>query len=278
MAMDADALEHAGTKRHDVVRVSGGARRVEQDDLAEEVPVALEYNGISHAVMLATPCDLEEFAVGFSLSEGIVPSLADIYEAEVEHGANGITVHLRIEGGAFVRLKEKRRNLTGRTGCGLCGTEDLGQVLRPLPQVHGKQALSPAAVRRALEDLKRHQPINRQTGATHAAAWCSSDGEGRVLAVFEDVGRHNALDKLIGFMAREKIDSTNGFLAMTSRASVELVQKAASVGMPALVAISAPTALAVRTAESCGMILLAFARGDEFVAYANADKLAKAPE
>jgi len=273
MAMDAEALEHAGTKRHSVVRVCGGARRVEQDTLAEEVPVALEYNGISHAVMLATPCDLEEFAVGFSLSEGIVPSLADIYEAEVEHGTGGITVHLRIEGGAFAKLKEKRRNLTGRTGCGLCGTEDLGQVLRPLPQVAGKQALSPLAVRHALEDLKRHQPINRQTGATHAAAWC--DNRGRVTAVFEDVGRHNALDKLIGFMARDKIDATNGFLAMTSRASVELVQKAASVGMPALVAISAPTALAVRTAESCGMILLAFARGEEFVAYANADKLAK---
>ena len=270
--MDVEAADHAGTQRRTVVRVAGGVQREASDDLAEEVPVALEYNGISHAVMLATPCDLEEFALGFSLSEGIVAGLGDIYEAEVEHGADGITVHLRIEGGAFARLKEKRRNLTGRTGCGLCGTEDLGQVLRPLPQVRGREALSPTAVQRALEDLKRHQPINRKTGATHAAAWC--DGEGRVLAVFEDVGRHNALDKLIGFMAREKRDAQDGFLAMTSRASVELVQKAASLGMPALVAISAPTALAVRTAESCGMILVAFARGDEFVVYANADKLA----
>jgi formate dehydrogenase accessory protein FdhD len=271
--MDAEATQHAATARRTVVRFASGLASEAHDDLAEEVPVALEYNGISHAVMLATPCDLEAFAVGFSLSEGIVPGLDDIYETEIEHAAGGITVHLRIEGGAFARLKEKRRNLTGRTGCGLCGTEDLGQVLRPLPQVQGKLALSPLAVQRALEDLKRHQPINRKTGATHAAAWC--DHEGRVLAVFEDVGRHNALDKLIGFMAREKFDATVGFLAMTSRASVELVQKAASVGMPALVAISAPTALAVNTAESCGMVLLAFARGNEFVAYAHADKLAK---
>ncbi|HEX7645002.1 MAG TPA: formate dehydrogenase accessory sulfurtransferase FdhD [Burkholderiaceae bacterium] len=273
MTMDAEAFEHAGTERRKVVRFAGSVRSVAPDDLADEVPVALEYNGISHAVMLATPCDLEAFAVGFTLSEGIVAGIGDIYEVEVEHGPDGITVHLRIEGGAFARLKEKRRNLTGRTGCGLCGTEDLGQVLRPLPQVKGKHALKPSAVQRALEDMKQHQPINRKTGATHAAAWC--DGEGRVLAAFEDVGRHNALDKLIGFMAREKIDPTDGFLAMTSRASVELVQKAASLGMPALVAISAPTALAVRTAEACGMILLAFARGDEFVAYAHAEKLAQ---
>ena len=271
--MDAGAFEHAGTERREIIRFAGGASRAASDDLAEEVPVALEYNGISHAVMLATPCDLEEFALGFSLSEGIVAGADDIYELEVEHGATGITVHMRIEGGAFARLKDKRRNLTGRTGCGLCGTEDLGQVLRPLPQVAGGQPLAPAAVLRSLEGLKQHQPINLKTGATHAAAWC--DGEGRVVAVFEDVGRHNALDKLVGFMARKKIDPTDGFVAMTSRASVELVQKAAALGIPALVAISAPTALAVRTAESCGMILLAFARGDGFVAYANAGKLAQ---
>jgi len=273
MKMDAEALEHKVTERRGVIRVAGGAASEALDDLAEEVPVALEYNGISHAVMLATPCDLEEFATGFTLSEGIVPGLDDIYEAEVEHGANGITVHLRIEGGAFTKLKEKRRNLSGRTGCGLCGTEELSQVLRPLPQVAVKQVLAPAAVARALEELKRHQPINRRTGAMHAAAWCSA--EGRLLAVFEDVGRHNALDKLIGFMARQQIDATDGFVIMTSRASVELVQKAAIAGMPAMVAISAPTALAVRTAQACGMLLLGFARGDEFVAYANADKLSK---
>lgn len=273
MDMDAEAFEHAATERRTVVRFAGGVGREVPDDLADEVPVALEYNGISHAVMLATPCDLEEFAVGFSLSEGIASGLGDIFEVEIEHGTEGITVHLRIEGGAFARLKEKRRNLTGRTGCGLCGTEDLGQVLRPLRQVQGKKALSPGTVKQALDGLKQHQPMNRKTGATHAAAWC--DGEGEVLAAFEDVGRHNALDKLIGFMAREKVDAGDGFLVMTSRASVELVQKAASIGVPALVAISAPTALAVRTAESCGMILLAFARGDEFVAYAHADKLAK---
>lgn len=270
--MDADLKLHEPTVQLRVTRVRGAVRKVEVDDLADEVPVALEYNGISHAVMLATPSALEEFAIGFTLSEGIVPAIADIYEIDVEHGASGITVHVRIEGSAFMKLKERRRNLTGRTGCGLCGTEDLDQVLRPLKQVQAKHPLSPAAVKRAVAGLKEFQPINRLTGATHAAAWC--DNEGTVKLAFEDVGRHNALDKLIGAMAKGKVDACDGFLAMTSRASVELVQKAASVGMPALVAISAPTALAVRTADACGMTLLAFARGDEFVVYAHAANLA----
>jgi FdhD protein len=273
LTVDADATRQDSTERRAVTRVSGGVRRETTDELADEVPVALEYNGISHAVMLATPADLEEFATGFSLSEGIVGTPGDIYEIDVEHGAAGITVHLRIEGGAFAKLKERRRNLTGRTGCGLCGTEDLGQVMRPLKQVSGSSPLSPAAVKRALAGLKETQPLNRRTGATHAAAWCDADGV--VLAAFEDVGRHNALDKLIGFMAGKQVDARAGFLVMTSRASVELVQKAATIGIPALVAISAPTALAVRTAEACGMLLLAFARGDEFVAYAHAAKLAE---
>jgi FdhD protein len=266
------ADEIASTHRLAISRLKGGEWQQAQDDLAEEVPIALEYNGISHAVMLATPADLREFAVGFSLSEGIVAAPQDIFGVEAESSAAGITLHIRIGSGEFMHLKERRRNLTGRTGCGLCGTESLDQVMRPLPRVDAEQTLSAGAIRRALASLKRFQPLNRITGATHAAAWSTPEGE--VLAGFEDVGRHNALDKLIGSMAMKHIDAHNGFVLMTSRASVELVQKAATVGISALVAISAPTALAVRTAERCGMTLVAFARGEEFVGYANRESIA----
>jgi len=241
------------------------------DDVIEEVPVAFEYNGISHAVMLASPSDLDEFALGFSLSEGICATVKDFFEVEVAQSTAGITLQIKISSEAFVKLKERRRNLTGRSGCGLCGTESLDQVIRPLLPSSHAQTLSAASVRRALSGLKDRQPVNRLTGGAHAAAWCTSHGE--LLAVFEDVGRHNALDKLIGATAKQRLNVQDGFVLITSRASVELVQKAATVGISALVAISAPTALAVRTARDCGMTLLAFARGEEFVAYANAQNV-----
>jgi FdhD protein len=238
-----------------------------EDELAEEVPVALEYNGVAHAVMLATPGDLEEFALGFSLSEGILASPAEFYGVEIEHGAPGITARIDIAAGAFMRLKERRRALAGRTGCGLCGVDSLAQVIRPLPCLAPTRALSGAAIRRALAQVRQEQPLNRLTGATHAALWCGRDGVPR--AAFEDVGRHNALDKLIGGLHAAGADLSDGFCLITSRASVEMVQKAATVGIAAMVAISAPTALAVRTALECGMTLVAFARGDNFVAYAH---------
>jgi FdhD protein len=263
-------LDMANDSRpHLISRLRGGVWTQAHDDLAEEVPVALEYNGISHAVMLATPADLEEFALGFSLSEGILASPADCYGIELTQDDDGITMHLTVSAAAFAALTERRRNLTGRTGCGLCGTESLAQVQRALPQV-ARASLSASGIRRAIAGLKAFQPLNQLTGATHAAAWCTIDGELR--AVFEDVGRHNALDKLIGALATEN-NFRNGFALITSRASVEMVQKAATVGIPALVAISAPTALAVRTAQECGMTLLAFARGDGFTGYANHDHI-----
>jgi len=258
-------------RRHAIWRWRAGEWRQDHDDLAEEVPVALEYNGISHAVMLATPSDLEEFALGFSLSEAILASPDDCYGIEVGRSDAGITLHVRISSAAFVLLKDRRRNMAGRTGCGLCGTESLGQVLRPLPQLAIKQTLSASGIRRALAGLALLQPLNQMTGGTHAAAWCLPDGELR--AGFEDVGRHNALDKLIGAMAKTRIDVEDGFAVVTSRASLELVQKAATVGIHALVAVSAPSALAARTAQDCGMTLVAFARGDGFVAYANSGNI-----
>ncbi|MFL6709801.1 MAG: formate dehydrogenase accessory sulfurtransferase FdhD [Massilia sp.] len=242
------------------------------DALAEEVPVALEYNGVSHAVMLATPADLAEFALGFSLSEGIIDTPRQCYGIELEHGATGITAHIDIAAGAFARLKERRRTLAGRTGCGLCGVDSLDQVLRPLAYLAPTRALSAAAIRAALEQLTAHQPINRNTGAMHAALWCGRDGAPRL--AFEDVGRHNALDKLIGGLHAQQADLADGFALITSRASVEMVQKAATVGIAALVAISAPTALAARAAQACGLTLVAFARGGGFTAYAHAINIA----
>lgn len=241
------------------------------DDVVEEVAVAFEYNGISHAVMLASPHDLEEFALGFSLSEGICASVKDCYDIEVNHSAAGITLQIQISSESFAKLKERRRNLTGRTGCGLCGTESLSEVIRPLPMSNAQQTLLTSDIHHALSGLIDQQPLSRLTGGAHAAAWCSADGE--LLAVYEDVGRHNALDKLIGAITKQGMNLQTGFVLMTSRASVELVQKSATVGISALVAISAPTALAIKTAQRCGMTLIAFARKNEFVVYANGQNI-----
>lgn len=263
---------HAPSVRMAVARMRAGVWGKADDALAEEVPVALEYNGVSHAVMLATPADIAEFSLGFSLSEGILVSPREFYGVEVEHGAAGITAHIEVASAAFMRLKERRRNLSGRTGCGLCGVDSLAQVIRPIAYLAPTQALSVAAIRHALAAVKQQQPLNRLTGATHAALWCGRDGAPRL--AFGDVGRHNALDKLIGALHANVFDPTDGFVLITSRASVEMVQKAASVGIAAMVAISAPTALAARTAQDCGLTLVAFARGDDFVAYAHGINIA----
>lgn len=275
-AMDADDMtensSHAPSARMAVSRMRAGVWSSTHDELAEEVPVALEYNGVSHAVMLATPADIEQFALGFSLSEGIIDARRELYGVEVSHAAAGITAHIDIATGAFHRLKDRRRNLSGRTGCGLCGVDSLAQVIRPIAYLAPTQALSDVAIRRALLEVKGRQPLNRLTGATHAAVWCGRDGA--PLMAYEDVGRHNALDKLIGGLHQEGFDPTAGFVVITSRASVEMVQKAATVGIAAMVAISAPTALAARTAQDCGLTLVAFARGDDFVAYAHGVNIA----
>lgn len=243
----------------------------EQDQLAVEIPVALEFNDISHAVMLATPCDLESFALGFALSEGIVESRAEFRGAKVTESTLGITVHCEISGHAFLMLKQRRRNMTGRTGCGLCGVESLQQVFRPLSAVPVGVQVPVQAIRAALKSMATLQPFNRLTGGMHAAAWSLPDG--RLRQVCEDVGRHNALDKLIGMLAERGSGFQDGFLLITSRASVEMVQKAATVGISSLIAISAPTALAVKTAQAAGMTLVAFARGEEFVVYAHGDRI-----
>jgi FdhD protein len=240
-------------------------------ELAQEVPIAFEYNGISHAVMLATPADLEDFALGFSFSEGIAPP-AQFRGVDARESAAGITLAIEIAAEAFAQLKARRRTLAGRTGCGICGTESLGQVLRPLPDLSGiALQVTPSALARAHAGLAAVQPLQRATGAAHVAVWCTPDGA--IVLAREDVGRHNALDKLIGALARARIDPHAGFALVTSRASVEMVQKSATAGIAVLAAVSAPTALAVRTAESCGQTLIGFARGAAFNVYTRPDRL-----
>jgi len=254
-----------------VVRWRDGTRSELDDWLTEEVPIALEFNGVSHAVMLATPADLEDFALGFGLAEGIFESGADLYGCEIEPSAHGITVQMEVSSRCFAALKARRRTLAGRTGCGVCGTESLDQVLRPVPVVTTAERMHANAIARAMREMRERQRLCAITGAVHAAAWC--DLAGRVHWLREDVGRHNALDKLIGALARARADATTGFIAVTSRASVEMVQKAAVAGVPLLAAVSAPTLLAVETAENAGMALVGLARGDDLVVYAHAQRV-----
>jgi FdhD protein len=237
--------------------------------IAEEVPVALEYNGISHAVMLATPADLEDFALGFSLSEGILVHPRELRDVELDESARGIRLAMEIASERFVLLKDRRRNLAGRTGCGLCGTESLEQVFRALPRVPEGPGLAVERLHDALRKLAEIQTLQQRTGGVHAAFWLDDDHA----ALREDVGRHNALDKLIGHLARRGTDFAAGAAIITSRASSEMVQKAAALGIPILAAVSAPTLQAVRLAEALDMTLIGFARGDHHVVYSHPRRL-----
>ncbi|HEY1723062.1 MAG TPA: formate dehydrogenase accessory sulfurtransferase FdhD [Magnetospirillaceae bacterium] len=250
-----------------------GARTAPIDAaVAAEVPIALAYNGTSHVVMMATPADLADFALGFSLSEGILADTGELHEIAVEDGEDGVEIALDVAPHANDRLSDRRRNMTGRTGCGLCGVDELVQVARPLGRVGVGQRIEIGAVHKALDALRDHQAINQKTGAVHAAAWAGIDGA--IILVREDVGRHNALDKLIGAMARAGIDFQSGFAVITSRCSFEMVQKAVTVNIPFLVAISAPTTMALRIAERAGLTLVALARSDSVTAYANPGRIA----
>ena len=245
------------------------------DCLAEEVPIALVYNGVSHAVMLATPKDLDDFALGFSLTEGILKNKSELYDIEIVALQEGIELQITIASERFENLKERRRSMTGRTGCGLCGAENLAQVMR-FPQAdvsivqHALQNISWQSVQNAYDNIQPMQTLQRLTGATHACAW--ADLEGKINLVREDVGRHNAMDKLIGALSKA-IPTETGFVLTTSRASYEMVQKVMSVGIQMLAAISAPTGLAVRIAEDNNVTLLGFVRNGTHVVYAHPERL-----
>jgi FdhD protein len=274
----AEPLTHpADAAARDAVELHAHERWVESAavalpaELAQEVPIAFEYNGISHAVMLATPADFEDFALGFSFSEAIAQP-AQLRAVDVHESAAGITLAIEVAADAFAQLKARRRTLAGRTGCGICGTESLGQVLRPLPDLSAVALrVAAPALARAHAGLAAVQPLQHATGAAHVAVWCTPDGA--IVLAREDIGRHNALDKLIGALARAGVDPGTGFALVTSRASVEMVQKAATAGIAVLAAVSAPTALAVGTAGSCGQTLIGFARGTAFSVYTRPDRL-----
>jgi len=274
-----EGLRRVGVRRHEGVR-----QRVDQDWVIDEAPVALVYNGISHVVMMATPTSLEDFAVGFSLSEGLLQGIDELRDLRVEPstsavlGETGFSVHLQVSPRAFERFKDRRRQLAGRTGCGLCGIDSLEAFEQALPVglLNGlgdeaRPGVWPAladpgvAVRRVLSALPAQQALQAHSGGCHAAAWATPGGE--LLCVREDVGRHNALDKLIGAMAL-KGPLPPGLVVVSSRASHEMVSKCVRMGVDTLGAISAPTSLAITLAQRSGLRLFGFCRGDAVVAYA----------
>ncbi|WP_294901139.1 formate dehydrogenase accessory sulfurtransferase FdhD [Tatumella sp. UBA2305] len=243
-----------------------------QDWLAEEVPVALVYNGISHVVMMATPQQLEAFAVGFSLSEGIISSPSEIYGIDVLPQCQGIEVHIELSTRRFMALKEHRRAMAGRTGCGVCGVEQLEQIGKPIPPLPFTRRFNLQALDSGLSQLSDFQPIGRQTGCTHVAAWM--DEQGQLTGGCEDVGRHVALDKLLGHRSRQGWQQ--GAVVASSRASYEMVQKSAMCGVEILFAVSAATSLAVEVAERCGLTLVGFSKPGRAIIYSHPQRLYQA--
>ena len=257
----------AGVQQVAALRIDRGQAQHLTEQVAEETAVALVFNGISHAVMMASPLDLEDFALGFALSEGIITQPGELIDLEVVPGRDGIAVEITLIEAKFQQLKQVRRSMTGRTGCGLCGYESLDAAIRPIQHVVSEQRIAAAQVSAAMALLQQTQPLNAATGATHVAMWWQASG---VLSR-EDVGRHNALDKLIGATAR--MPGRDGMVVMSSRASYEIVHKAAAAGFNTVAAVSAPTALAIRMAEQAGVTLIGFARGERLTLYTHPQRI-----
>ena len=255
----------------DVSAISEAGIRPARAAIAEEIPVALIYAQRTHAVMMATPCDLEDLAIGFSLSEGIVEDAREIGGVKVFRHSRGIDVAIDVPSAIADRLATRARALPGRTGCGLCGVEAIDDAIRQPPKVAATLAVTADAIWRATAALTENQPLNSDTHAIHAAAWATSSGDLQI--VREDVGRHNALDKVLGALARAGRAAGEGFAVVTSRASFELVQKAAVCGVPILAAVSRPTGLAVRLADAAGMSLVALVRGQSANVYTHPSRI-----
>ena len=248
-----------------------GARHV-RDEVACEIPVALHYNDQPFVVLMATPSDLADLALGFSLSEALIRKASELQIDGIDESVDGIAIRMTVPEARAEALANRGRNLPGYGGCGVCGSADIESVMRTPPRIESTTSIDEAALHRALAALHQRQPLNAATGATHAAGF--SDRDGTLLLVREDVGRHNALDKLIGAMASARIDAGDGFAIVTSRASYELAMKAAQVGIPLLAAISAPTTLAIALADSARLCLVGFARDGHCAVYAHPERLA----
>jgi FdhD protein len=260
----------ASVVAHQFARLGERTSEEQEAPLAAEVPVALVYNGRPHVVMMCTPADLEDFGVGFTVTEQIADA-SDIKRVDVVKYSRGIELQIEVPAAAAERLTERGRAIVGRTGCGLCGVEVIDEAMRELRLVRSTMVLSRDALWRASESLGARQPLNNETNTIHAAAWVTPDGTLRV--VREDVGRHNALDKVLGALARDGTDATDGFLLVTSRASYELVQKAAVANVPLLAAVSRPTALAVQLADEAGITLVGLLRGRTANVYCHGERI-----
>lgn len=265
-------LGYAGTLlEKEAIRWGLDGPRAGMESIAEETPVAIAYNGQAHVVMMATPQDLEEFALGFSLTEELVRTPRDFLGVEVIRYGQGIELQVSVAPECQAVIAARSRRLSGRTGCGICGAESFAAVMKQVHAVATGPVISAGAIHRAVAALPARQALNAAAGAVHAAAWASLEGE--VLLVREDVGRHNALDKLIGALTRAGADPRSGFVVVTSRASFEMVQKTTVLGAPLMAAISGPTGLAVRLAQQSGLTLVGFCRPERFTVYTHPERL-----
>jgi len=253
------------------LRIDADGVRETSSVLAEEVPIALVYNGRPHVVVMGTPTDLEDLAVGFSRTEGIVDESSQIERVDVVRASHGVELQIHIPDASAIRLEERTRGIVSRTGCGLCGVETINDMLHVPARVGSRLHVTADAMRTVSADLSRQQTINNETSTVHAAAWATPDGELHVIR--EDVGRHNALDKVLGALARMGMDPSAGFVIVTSRASYEMVQKAATCGVELLAAISRPTGLAIRFAEAADMTLIGLLRGNTANIYCRPERV-----
>jgi FdhD protein len=255
----------------DAVRWEGGVWAAQHEQIVEETPVAIVYNRIPHVVMMATSTDLEDFALGFSLTEELIESADDLRQLEISRYSRGVEIQATVAERCVATISERTRRLTGRTGCGICGADSVDAVLKRIHPVERDVTIGVPAVQRALDSLGANQPLNTASGAVHAAGWAQLDGT--LSIVREDVGRHNALDKLVGAATAARVAPSAGFIVVTSRASFEMVQKATVLGAPLLAAISGPTGLAVRVAQQAGLTLVGFARKGRLTVYTHPERL-----
>ena len=260
-----------GLRMREALHLADGMGHVREEWVIEETPVALLYNGLSFAVMMATPADLEDFALGFAICEGIVADAGEFSLVDIVRSERGISLHAAIPQRRFEAIEHRQRTLEGRSGCGLCGASTLEAALQPVRRVGSGPRLHAAQIHAGLAHLSQQQPLNTRSGGVHTAGFVHADG----LLVREDVGRHNALDKLVGGMLRAVPQSRpdDGFLAITSRASYEILHKAANAGIAVIAAMSAPTDLAIQQAEAAGITLIAFARDARMNVYTGRERM-----